>query len=303
MLNVTVERPLWDKLELPTWLVVVGVYAAWGALVYAGGGLPWWIFCPLGAVIIAWHGSVQHELLHGHPTRSVWFNSILGWMPLGLWMPYHVYRENHLLHHRVATLTQPGEDPESYYFMQQDWASLCPVRRGILRANNTLLGRVTLGPMIVLVRFGISELRLLAEGNLSRLPGWIFHAVLMSSLLYGLDHYLGIPAWYYAIGCAYPGISFILVRSFLEHRPSDIPAHRTAVVEGNWFWSLLFLNVNFHVPHHDHPGIPWYRVPALYRAERDAILERNGGYMFRSYGQVARQYLLRPKDMPVYPVR
>ncbi len=300
-MNDTAKRSTWDLLELPTWLVVVMVYMAWGMLMVVGADMPWWIFCPLGAVIVAWHGSVQHELLHGHPTRSVWFNSLLGWAPLGLWMPYHVYRESHLLHHRVANLTLPAEDPESYYFLQQDWANLCPVRRGFLRINNTLLGRVTIGPMIVLIRFGLSEFRLLAQGDFSRLPGWVFHGIMAAGMLYALDRYMGIAAWYYAIGIAYPAISLILIRSFNEHRPSDIPAHRTAVVEGSVFWSLLFLNINFHVPHHERPDVPWYWLPTLYRADREAILERNGGFMFRSYGELARHHLLTPKDIPVYP--
>ena len=295
------DLPFWDRLELPTWAVIIAVYSAWGGLMFTGNDLPWWVFCPLGAVIVAWHGSVQHELLHGHPTRSVWLNSLMGWAPLGLWMPYHVYKESHLTHHWVNTLTNPIEDPESYYFLPSDWARLCPVRRGLLRINNTLLGRVTIGPMISLIRFGLSEIRRMAKGDFSRLPGWVFHMALSVAMLYGLEQYLGIPAWYYAVGCAYPGISFILVRSFLEHRPSDNPDHRTAVVEGGLFWSLLFLNVNFHVPHHEQPDVPWHRVSGLYRDNKDAILQRNGGYKFNSYAEVARYYLFSPKDVPVYP--
>jgi len=295
------KKTLWDQLEMPTWVVIVAVYSAWGALIYAGNDLPWWGFCPLGAIIIAWHGSVQHEILHGHPTRFLWLNDLLGWAPLGLWMPYHVYRQSHLLHHRVTTLTAPSEDPESFYFLQDSWSRLCVVRRGMLYANNTLLGRVIVGPLIAMIRFALSETRLLVQGDFSRVPGWLFHGALVTGMLYGLERYFGIPAWYYAIGVAYPGISLILIRSFLEHRPSDIPAHRTAVVEGGWFWSLLFLNINFHVPHHDHPGVPWYHLPALYRADREGILERNGGYVFHSYGELVRRYLVTPKDMPLYP--
>lgn len=301
-MNDTAKRTTWDLLELPTWLVVVAVYAAWGALMFSGVGLPWWIFCPVGAVIIAWHGNLQHELLHGHPTRSALFNSVLGWAPLGLWMPYHIYRESHLRHHRVETLTSPDEDPESYYFLEQDWwENLCPVRRWFLRINNTLLGRMTIGPMIILIRFALSEFRLIARGNVSHVPGWVLHIIVAVGMLYALNSYLGIPAWYYVVGVAYPGISLLLVRSFNEHRPSEIPAHRTAIVESGPFWSLLFLNNNLHVCHHDCPGAPWYRLPAIYRADRNRILERNGGFFFRSYGELAWRYLLTPKDAPVYP--
>lgn len=300
-MSTAIERPLWDRLELPTWLLIISIYGGWVALMMNGATLPWWLFCPLGAVVVAWQGSLQHELLHGHPTRWTLFNSLLGWAPLNLWMPYHVYCESHLEHHRVETLGEPKKDPESYYFLQQDWNSLCPVRRTLLRINNTMLGRAVVGPMIGITRFALAELGLLIKGDFSHLPGWIFHAALATAMLYGLQNYFGIPAWLYAIGVAYPSTSFILMRSYLEHRPSEIPGHRTVIVEGSWFWRLLFLNNNLHVCHHDEPGVAWYRLPAIYRENREAILERNGGYLFRSYGEVARNYLFRMKDTPVYP--
>lgn len=293
--------PIWDRLELPTWLLIVVVYSAWGLLMMNGSTLPWWLFCPLGAVIVAWQGSLQHELLHGHPTRSRLINSIFAWPPLDLWMPYHVYRESHLEHHRIEVLSEPVQDPESYYFLRQDWDGLCPVRRSLLRVNNCMLGRAIFGPMIGIIRFLLSELRLMGQGNFSHLPGWGFHIALSAVMLFGLQHYLGIPAWLYAIGIAYPSTSFIMMRSFLEHRPSDTPGHRTVIVEGGWFWRWLFLNNNLHVCHHNAPGVAWYKLPAVYRENRDAILESNGGYLFRSYGEIARNYLIKPKDMPVYP--
>lgn len=300
-MNTAIDRPLWDKVELPTWLLIIAIYGAWATLMIHGAALPWWVFCPLGAVIVAWQGSLQHELLHGHPTRSKLVNSLFGWAPLNLWMPYHVYVESHLEHHRVNTLTEPQTDPESYYLYQRDWENLCPVRRALFRMNNAMLGRAVLGPGLGMIRFALLELRLIGQGNLSHVPGWLFHIALGAAMLYGLQQYFGIPAWLYAIGIAYPSTSFIMMRSFLEHRPSDIPGHRTVIVEGSWFWRWLFLNNNLHVCHHDEPGMPWYRLPAMYRENRAAILENNGGYLFRSYGEIARSYLFRPKDLPVYP--
>ena len=300
-MNHIATRPLWDRLALPTWAVVFAVYGMWGMTMAYGAELPWWIFCSLGTVTVAWYGSLQHELLHGHPTRSAFINALLGWAPFSLWMPYHVYRDSHLIHHRVQTLTDPEEDPESYYFSQTDWVYLRPVWRGALCINNALLGRVTIGPAIALIRLAFSESRRMVRGDLSRLPGWLLHGALSVAMLYGLERYLGIPAWYYAVGVAYPSISLILVRSYLEHRPSDNPDHRTAVVEGSLFWSLLFLNVNFHVLHHENPNVPWYKVSGMYWAGKDTIAERNGGYIFKSYGEVATRYFFRPKDMPICP--
>ena len=46
--------------------------------------LPWWVVLPAGAWLTAWHGSLQHEAIHGHPTRSARLNAALAWLPIGL---------------------------------------------------------------------------------------------------------------------------------------------------------------------------------------------------------------------------
>jgi fatty acid desaturase len=48
--------------------------------------------------------SVQHELLHGHPTRWTSLNKVLGYAPFAVWYPYTLYRDSHLLHHRDEDL-------------------------------------------------------------------------------------------------------------------------------------------------------------------------------------------------------
>jgi fatty acid desaturase len=65
--------------------------------------------------------------------------------------------------------------------------------------------------------------------------------------------------------------------------------------------SLLFLNNNLHALHHAHPGVSWYRLPTLYRARRNELLAGNGGYRFGGYLEIARRYLLRPKEPVLHP--
>mgnify|MGYP000361042673 CR=1 FL=1 len=68
--------------------------------------------------------SLQHELIHGHPTRLAWFNQLLGTLPLAVWYPYGVYRDSHLAHHRNHLLTHPEDDPESYYVTAESWQKI-----------------------------------------------------------------------------------------------------------------------------------------------------------------------------------
>jgi len=63
-----------------------------------------------GAWLVAWHSSLQHELLHGHPTPWQGVNRAIGLIQLSLWLPYDVYRASHLAHHQDETLTNPQHD-------------------------------------------------------------------------------------------------------------------------------------------------------------------------------------------------
>ena len=75
-------------------------------------------------MVVVLHGSLQHEVIHGHPTRLRWLNDGLGKPGFWLWLPYELYRELHLRHHQNDTLTDPLDDPESYYVTGGRWRGL-----------------------------------------------------------------------------------------------------------------------------------------------------------------------------------
>ena len=101
----------------------------------------------------------------------------------------------------------------------------------------------------------------------------------------------GMPVWVYVACFVYPGMSLAMVRSFAEHRAAAEPERRTAIVENARILGPLFLYNNLHVAHHMRGGLPWYQIPAFYRLNRAALIERNGGLVYRSYFDVARRYL------------
>ena len=119
----------------------------------------------LGAWLIAWQMSLQHELIHGHPTRSRRINAALGFPPLWLWLPFACYQESHLAHHAGDGLTDPRRDPESFYVTGEEWSRMGPVRRMLTHANNTFVGRVLIGPALSIGGFIAAEARLLVTGR------------------------------------------------------------------------------------------------------------------------------------------
>src|SRR5579871_3005737 len=112
------------KVEWPTLLLALLIYAGWLAVTFWHRSLPTPLVLLFGAWLVAWQSSLQHEILHGHPTRSRQFNLWLGSPPLSLWLPYQAYRRLHLVHHRDERLTDPLDDPESYYWRDSEWRAL-----------------------------------------------------------------------------------------------------------------------------------------------------------------------------------
>ena len=292
---------LWHRIEGPTWLVAAAVYGGWLALTWYHHVLPWWLVLPLGGWLIGWHGSFQHEVIHGHPTRRPALNTALAMAPVALWLPYPLYRSRHLSHHATQHLTDPLADTESFYVQPERWRRLGPGRRLLLRVHNTLAGRLLLGPTLAILTFWREEGARLVRNEPGCVQIWATHVVLTALVLVWVMVVCGIPLWAYVMLYVYPGTALILLRSYHEHRPAADQAERTAIVEAGPLMRLLFLGNNFHALHHERPGIAWYDLPRVYRAERERVLADNGGFVFAGYGDIVRRYLWRVKDSPLHP--
>jgi fatty acid desaturase len=296
----TVDDVRVAKLEWPTILLIVTVYAVLATLIYYHEILPWWIVLIIGPYAAALHSSLQHEVLHGHPTRHRIINEALVFITPTFWLPYHRYRDTHLRHHNDMMLTCPVNDPESYYLLPDTWAAMPGIKRRLFMANQTLLGRMVLGPAVSIVRFWSADIREAVKGDGKGQWHWMLFGM-SCSLSVAFIMWSGMPLWKYYVLVAYPGISLALVRSYCEHQAAEAVGERTIIVEASPFWSLLFLNNNLHIAHHTRPSMPWYGLPAFYRAERDALIIKNNGYMMKGYSAIFRKYLLHAKEPIPHP--
>jgi len=286
------------RVEWPTLGLALLCYAVWALAVF--GGLPLWLAVPLAGSTIALHSSLCHEAIHGHPFRWRWANEALVGAPLALIVPYARFRDTHLAHHFDARLTDPFDDPESNYLDGGSWARLPRAVRSVLWFNNTLFGRVLFGPLLGTLFWLRSDLAALGRGVPRVARGWALHRPVAAMLVWIIA--LGpIPLWAYGVAVLI-GLGLIRIRTFLEHRAHETAGARTAIVEDGGLLSLLFLNNNLHVVHHLHPGVPWYQLPALYAARRADYRAHNGGYVYRSYGEVFARHLLRVKDPVAHPL-
>jgi fatty acid desaturase len=298
-LTINKERIL-HRIEWPTLALIVACYGLWGL----AGALIWPVLpvvaLGLMAVLAALHSSLVHENLHGHPTWNRHVNEALVALPLSLIYPYRRYKATHLTHHNDAHLTDPFEDPESHYKAAWAHARMPRWLQLVLKVNNTMIGRIVLGPVLGAVGFLAQEAQLLRADAPGVRRAWALHMLALVPVLV-LIWGFGIALWLYVVAVVWPSLSLIAIRTFAEHRWHDAPEGRTIIVEHSAL-SWLFLNNNLHIVHHQMPRAPWYALPKLYAARRAHWHALNQGYVYANYWQLLRAHGLRAKEPVVHPV-
>lgn len=295
-----VEKRKSRAVEWPTVALLVACYGLWALATtwLAALWLPAGIL--LATLAIAFHSSLTHEALHGHPFRYPMLNEATVFPCLGLFVPYRRFRDLHLAHHVDSILTDPYDDPESNFQDPRVWATLPRWRQRLLMVNNTLAGRLLLGPALSIHALVKADWQANRHGDTQVLNGWLVHIPAVIPVIWWVWA-APIPVWAYLLS-AYAGFSILKIRTFLEHRAHERASGRTVVIEDKGPLALMFLNNNLHVVHHMHPKAAWYDLPGMWARNRETYLARNDGYYYRSYAEIFRKHFWRAKDPVPHPL-
>ena len=165
------------------------------------------------------------------------------------------YRTLHL--HRTTSmtrLTDPLDDPESFYWRPEEWQRLSWLSRdaaaGAADAGRPHAGRRRCGASArscaprrapcVAARTGRAR-------RVARAPAVVHPGRVWVKLV------CGMPLWIYLLAWWCPANAILLIRSFAEHRARPACAQRIAIVEDSWILGPLFLFNNLHSLHHETP--------------------------------------------------
>ncbi|KUP92040.1 fatty acid desaturase [Tritonibacter horizontis] len=292
-----------QRAEWGTFVLILACHLIWGGALFGLAQLSQSAAVLVIGVMVVLHSSLCHEVLHGHPFRNRLLNEALVFLPLNLCVPFGRFRDTHLQHHQDENLTDPYDDPESNFQDPAVWAQLPVWHRSLLRVNNTLMGRMVLGPVIGQLCFMRLDLDLARRGQPGIARDWALHGIGVL-LVIGMVALSSLPFWAYCLG-AYLGLAVLKIRTYLEHQAHLDQNGRTAIVEGRGLLGgvlgFLFLHNNLHIVHHLYPGVPWHQMPALYRRHRQSFQTRNDGYVLDSYASVFRRYLFKAKDPVPHP--
>lgn len=255
------------KLALPT----IGIFlASLTAFVtctvgYINGWSPWWVTIPVNAAVTFVMFTVVHDASHYSISSVRWVNGLMGrlaWLFVGPVVAFPSFGYIHIQHHRHSN--DDDQDPDTFASHGKWWQ--LPLRWSLVeyfylryylpRARSRPVLEV--GETMVMMALSLTGLVVaIVTGNF-----WILAVVFLIPQRIGLT----ILAWWF---------------DWLPHhgledtqRTNRYRATRNRV-GAEWLFTPVLLSQNYHLVHHLHPSVPFYRYLRTWKRNEEAYLERN----------------------------
>jgi len=254
-------RVAWPTVALLAF--AVGLWAGSSAL-WLTGQWPWWISTLLNALAAYLLFTVAHEAAHHAAAERGGINLWIGRLAMPLFSAHSsfpVFRFVHMQHHRF-TNHDDGRDPDHYTMAGPPW--------------QRLLRWLTIDLRYIVFYLPHRGRRPVAELREQAVAMGAFLAVVVASILTGnlvaLLVLLVVPA---RIAVVYLAWAFdYLPHKGLRLTPSEDRFKTTRNRVGlEWLITPLLLYQNYHLVHHLHPVIPFYRYLAVWRRGEDRYLD------------------------------
>ncbi|MGK2854291.1 MAG: fatty acid desaturase [Microbacteriaceae bacterium] len=255
------------KLALPTVAILVMGWTAFAASIvgYIQGWLPAGVTIAINAVVTFVMFTVSHDAIHYAISSTRWVNGCVGRLAFLLVVPvisFPTYAFIHIAHHRHAN--DDANDPDAWAAHARWWQ--IPLRWPfpellyggfILR---TWRGRPkpevaeTLGFLIVCLS-GLSVA--IATGHF-----WTLAVVFLIPQRIGLI----VLVWWF---------DWLPHHGLADTQRSNRYGATRARVGMEWLYTPLMLSQNYHLVHHLHPSVPFYRYRKTWHRNEEAYLERD----------------------------
>ncbi|WP_205875029.1 fatty acid desaturase [Mycobacterium camsae] len=255
------------KLALPT----IGIFlASLTAFVtctvgYVNGWSPWWVTIPVNAAVTFVMFTVVHDASHYSISSVRWVNGLMGrlaWLFVGPVVAFPSFGYIHIQHHRHSN--DDDQDPDTFASHGKWWqlplrwsqVEYFYLRYYLPRARSRPVTEVA--ETVVMMVLSLTGLAVaIATGNF-----WILLVVFLIPQRIGLT----ILAWWF---------------DWLPHhgledtqRTNRYRATRNRV-GAEWLFTPVLLSQNYHLVHHLHPSVPFYRYLRTWKRNEEAYLERN----------------------------
>lgn len=257
----------WTSIGMFFALMIAGGVNVWLAV---SGAIPLWVGTIISIVVLYYLEHINHEAVHanisGADTNWRWLNELIGHVG-NFWMflPLPAFRAVHFSHHRSTN--HPTLDCDMWFAQK--------TRLGVLARCSTLL----LGYEITLQRLaklGLVEKRTMAIIYGTRLL-WVAMIGVAIYFGYGVEVFM---LWVLPALLAMPVLAFLF--AFVVHHPHTgkerYQASNVLISDNKIFHNIMtavFLFQNYHLVHHLHPRLPFYKYGQAFREIREQLESKN----------------------------
>jgi ring-1,2-phenylacetyl-CoA epoxidase subunit PaaE len=257
--------PAFPRPTIALWIGALVVYGASTALAVTDAW-PWWISTLVNGVAAFVLFTVAHEASHTAASSQAAVNRWLGRLSLPFFTPlasHGVFRFIHMQHHRF-TNHEDGSDPD--HWTQRGPAVLLPLRwlTVDLHYVRFYLGRIGSRPAAEKRETLLSFVLVVGLLVVLALTGHAFE-VLVLYLVPGRIA-VAILAW---------SFDWLPHHGLRDTPRSDRYRTTRNIVGLERLLTPLMLYQNYHLVHHLHPVIPFYRYIAVWRRNEAAYLDRD----------------------------
>jgi ring-1,2-phenylacetyl-CoA epoxidase subunit PaaE len=258
------EEPV-PAVAWPTVALLLGGIALWGGSAAAALAdvWPWWVSTLISAVASYLLFTVAHDASHHAASRDSKLNTWIGRIATPLFAPhagFSTWRFIHMQHHRF-TNHHDGRDPDHYTMAGPRWQ--LPLR----------LLTIDLYYLV----FYLPNLRSRPSAEKVELAvQWLVVGGLTAAAV-ATGHGFDILVLYYLpcrLAVLFLGWAFdYLPHNGLHHKPTEDKFKTTRNrVGAERLLSPLLLYQNYHLVHHLHPVVPFYRYLKVWRSNEDEYL-------------------------------
>ncbi|TSD96589.1 2Fe-2S iron-sulfur cluster binding domain-containing protein [Skermania sp. ID1734] len=255
------------KLALPTLAVFLGAVMAFAAATtgFIAGLVPFWVPTVVNAVVTFVMFTVVHDAVHYSISSTRWVNGLVGrlaWVFVVPVLALPAFGFIHIEHHRYAN--DDANDPDTFASHGKTWQ--LPFRWSLAEIfyGDYYLRRLRSRP-----NAEVAETAMLLSASIAGLIVAILTGNLWTlAVVFLIPQRIGIVflAWWFD-WLPHHGLE-------ATQRTDRYRATRTRVGM-EWLFTPLMLSQNYHLVHHLHPSVPFYRYVKTWKRNEEAYLERD----------------------------
>lgn len=255
------------KLALPTIGVFLAALTAFvtSTIGYVNGWSPWWVTIPVNAAVSFVMFTVVHDASHYSISSTRWVNGLMGrlaWLFVSPLVAFPSFGYIHIQHHRHSN--DDEQDPDTFashgvwWQLPFRWSMVeyFYLRYYLPRARSRPVSEVA--ETLLLMTLSVTGLIVaIVTGNL-----WTLAVVFLIPERIGLT----ILAWWF---------DWLPHHGLVDTQRSNRYRATRNRVGAEWFFTPVLLSQNYHLVHHLHPSVPFYRYIRTWKRNEEAYLERN----------------------------